>query len=386
MEKEERVVRILADLISIESVNVQLPGGQNGETAMAAYVDDFCRQLGLERVEAGGYPGRPNAVWLLRVPGATRTLMFEAHMDTVTLANMPDGTQPRLEAGRLYGRGACDTKGSLAGILCAIEELARNPQGLAANILVGGIVDEEVGATGAQLLVEAGVRPDVIVVGEPTMLRPVIAHKGVARFYIRTRGKSAHTAQPENGDNAILQMVEVIRFLESRASSTFPSLKHPLAGHPVQTLSMIRGGQQINFVPAECHLGVDRRTLPFEDPTAVLSGYREAIEDLCCEKPWIKAEITEVPILLSGLDTPPDSPIAQAALAAVRAVADADAVLAGESFGTNAARYWGIAQIPSVVLGPGDIAQAHTADEWVAVDQLEMSVSTYIELARRYRP
>lgn len=380
------VVAVLSDLIALESVNVDLPGGRAGEAAVAEYIGTFCRRLGLEPVAAGGYPGRPNAVWRLPVPGATRTLMFEAHMDTVTLANMPDGTRPRVAAGRLYGRGACDTKGSLAGMLCAVAELARNPAGLAANIVVAGVVDEEVGATGARLLVEAGLRPDAAVVGEPTLLRPVIAHKGVVRLTVRTRGRSAHTSQPENGDNAILQMVEVIRFLEEQVAPGLAALSHPLVGAPRQTVSMISGGHQLNFVPEECRIGVDRRTLPSEEPAAVLAGYREALAGLVRVRPWVQADIAAVHILMSGLDTPPDAPVVQAAVAAVQQVLAPAAVPLGAPYGTDAAMYWGLARIPCVVLGPGDIAEAHTGDEWIALDQLEAAVPVYVELARRFAP
>lgn len=381
---KSRVVQVLEDLIRLESVNVSLPGGGQGEAAVAAYVDDFCRRLGLERVEAGGYPGRPNAVWHLRISGATRSLMFEAHMDTVTLTNMPDGTEPRRDGGRLYGRGACDTKGSLAGMLCAVEELVRSPGELAADVLVAAVVDEEVGATGAQMLVEAGVRPDAIVVGEPTMLRPVVAHKGVTRFYVRTRGKSAHTSRPDLGDNAIAQMMALMRYLQEQAEPELARLSHPLVGHPVQTVSLITGGHQLNFVPEECRIGIDRRTLPFEDPADVLEWYRRTVVDICREHPWIKADIPEVHSLIWGLDTPPDSPVVQAALTAVRAVVAPDAVPLGAPYGTDAARYWGMARIPCVVLGPGDIAQAHTGSEWISVEQIEASVPIYVQLARAF--
>lgn len=381
-----RVVQVLEDLIRLESVNPALPGGQRGEVAVAAYVDEFCSRLGLERVEAGSEAGRPNAVWRLRAPNATGSLLFEAHMDTVTLANMPQGTEPKHEGGRLYGRGACDTKGSLAGMLCAVEQLAKDPAGLKADILVGGIVGEEVGCVGARLLVEAGLRPTAIVVGEPTMLRPVIAHNGVVRIFVRTRGRSAHTSQPQNGDNAIEQMLAVIRHLQQQAKPLLAGLTHPLTGHPVQTVSLISGGQQLNFVPEECRIGIDRRTLPSEDPAAVLAWYQQALADLCREQPAIKADVAEVHTLMPGLDTPPAAPVVKAAVAAVQQVFGTAAAPEGVPYGTDAAQYWGLGQIPCVVLGPGDIAQAHTDNEWIELAQLQAAVPTYVELARRFVP
>jgi acetylornithine deacetylase/succinyl-diaminopimelate desuccinylase-like protein len=380
-----RVVDILRDLVSIESVNLNLPGAAHGERAVTEYVDEFCRRLDLEPVEGGQLPdGRRNAVWLLRVPGATQTLMFEAHMDTVTLANMPDGTNPRVEGGRLYGRGACDTKGSLAAMLGAVAELAKNPQGLHANILVGGILEEETGLVGARLAMEAGLRPDGIVVGEPTMLQPVVAHKGVTRFWIQTRGQSAHTSQPEYGNSAIIQMMAVIRHLQERVAPTFAHRSHELVGNPVQTVAMIEGGHQINFVPEACRIAVDRRTLPFEDPAEVLEEYRQALAELCAEQPGVQAEIESVVSLTPGLHSPPDSDVVRAALGAARVVLGREVEPAGAPFGTDASRYWGMEKIPCVVLGPGDIAQAHTDNEWIALEQLETAVPLFVELARRF--
>ncbi|MFZ5823615.1 MAG: M20 family metallopeptidase [Bacillota bacterium] len=380
-----RVLEVLKDLVSLESVNVNLPGAVQGEREVIRYVDDFCRRLGLEPVDGGSLPdGRRNAVWRLNVPGATQTLMFEAHMDTVTLANMPDGAKPRVADGRLYGRGACDTKGSLAGMLCAVEELVRAPQGLSANILIGGMLEEETGLVGAGLAMEAGLRPDGIVVGEPTMLAPVIAHKGVARFWIKTRGRSAHTSQPQHGESAILQMLAVVRHLEEQVAPAFARRHHPLVGSPVQTVAMIEGGFQFNFVPEACRIAIDRRTLPTEDPAAVLEEYRQALADLSAAQPGIQAEIDQVVSLVWGLDSPPEAPVVQAALAAVQGVMGRPATPVGAPYGTNGSKYWGIARIPCVVLGPGDIAQAHTENEWIALEQLEASVPVYTALARQF--
>lgn len=364
-------------------MNPELPGGRRGEIEVSRYVDIFCDSLGLERVEGAGLPGRPNSVWLLRAPGAAakRTLMLEAHMDTVTLENMPDGTMPRVVGGRLYGRGACDTKGSLAAMMVAVQTLATQHRGaLPANVMLAAVVGEEVGQRGARALIDAGVRAEGAVVGEPTSLRPVIAHKGVARFQISTRGRSAHTARPEEGDNAIVQMVAVIRHLEEVLGPGLKAQSHPLCGHPVQTIAMASGGRQYNLVPDECRIFVDRRTLPDEDPVAVLEAYRAALAELVSRTPGLRAEVVSVDSLSPGLDTPPDSPIVTAARKASEQVTG-DGTPLGAPYGSDASTYWGVGRIPSVLLGPGDIAQAHTADEWIELRQLEAAVEVYVQLA-----
>lgn len=383
----ERVREILADLVAIESVNPALPGGARGEIEVARYVDVFCQRLGMRKVEAGGLPGRPNSVWALGPghPGDRRALMFEAHMDTVTLADMPDGTLPKVVDGRMYGRGACDTKGSLAAMLAAVEALALGERDrLPGPILLAAVVDEEYRQGGAAALLAAGVAPAAAIVGEPTLLRPVVAHNGVARFRIVTQGRAAHTSRPEHGRNAIVAMAELIRLIERELTPLERAREHPLCGRAVHTISLIDGGRQYNFVPDQCRIGIDRRLLPHEDPQEVLGTYRALLERFSRQHPRTPASLSEVEYLYPGMDTPVDHPVVKAARAAVKAVTGDDSV-AGAPYGTDASTYWGKGRIPCVVLGPGDIAQAHTSDEWIALDQVTQAAAVYMQIAVNFQ-
>lgn len=378
----DRVSELLCDLIAIPSVNPGLPGDGAGESALAAWVDGVCQRLGLEPIDGGGLPGRPNSVWRLRgaLSQPKATVMLEAHLDTVTLDNMPQGTHPKIRAGRIYGRGAADCKGPLAAMLMALEQLRQGP-GLPIDVLFAAVVDEELGQGGARALMNRGIRVDAAIVAEPTSLAPVVAHNGVLRFQVLTQGRTAHSSQPHLGSNAIVAMASVISALEGYARAEFAEVHHPLCGHPVQTIAMIQGGRQYNVVPDACRLYVDRRTLPQEDPVQILAQMESWLRTLPLEGLDATVELGPVDLAMPGLDTPRNHPLVEAACF----VADqmgGRGMPSGAGYGTDASTYWHVGGIPCVVLGPGDIAEAHTDSEWIAQDELRHAIPLYTQLVQ----
>lgn len=377
----QRVIELLSQLVAIDSVNPSVEGSGRGEAELASFLSGFFQRLGLEVSTQEALPGRPNVLARWRGGRSDRTLLFQSHLDTVTAANMPNGLQPRLEAGRLYGRGACDIKGATAAFLHTLELLAPYQDQLPADILYLGAVDEEIAYTGSRFFVEQGGRADAAVVFEPTGLQPVIAHKGALRVRLVTHGRSAHTARPELGENAIYQMVELIRGLRERVEARLPEVQHPLCGPATLSVSRIFGGLQINIVPPECYIDVDWRTLPSEEPLQVLERLQGFLAELNREQPGIHGEVDQLLRSYDGLDTPPDAPIARTALEACSAITG-QARPAGAPYGTDASEL--ARAIPCVVLGPGDIAQAHTSDEWVDVEQVAEAAEIYAEIAMRF--
>lgn len=381
LAREPELVTLLSELVAIESVNPALVGGQRGEVAVAAYVADYLRQLDIEPHFQPVLPGRANVLGRLR-GRHSMSLILEAHMDTVTLEPMPDALTPRIKDGRLYGRGACDDKASLAAMLYALKLLREHADGAHADVLLAATVDEEVAYRGVLALVESAPQAQGAVVGEPTELQPIVAHKGCDRFLIRTIGRAAHTSRLEEGNNAIYQMVEVVRALREQVEARLPEHAHPVAGAPTICVSVIHGGLQVNMVPAECVIEIDRRTVPGEKHADVLAEVDAVLDDLRRREPSFI--IVREPPTVSDfpLYTPPTSPIAQVALAACRAVRGT-AELGAVPFGTDASKLAELAHIPSIVLGPGDIAQAHTADEWVELAQVAQAAEIYAEIAAR---
>ncbi len=383
------VVDLLAELVAINSVNASMPGGP-GEAELAAYLGRFGRDCGAEVSTAEALPGRPNVS--LRLPAtrpdarpgeAPRRLLFDVHQDTVPVEGMTDPFTPRIEGGKMWGRGTCDTKGSLAATLIALRRLAAEGMPRRHEVTLLCTVDEEYRKRGIMHAVAGGLTAEAAIVGEPTNLRPVVAHKGALRWRLITHGRAAHTSRPENGNNAIYQMVEVIDYLRERLEPVLAAVRHPLLSPPTLTVGRIEGGVGVNIVPERCSIEIDRRTLPTEDLSAILAEIDALMADLMRTRPDVRIEREEPFLAEQGLDTPMDAAVVAALQGACRAVLGADAPVApgGVPYGTDATHLTGI---PSVVFGPGDIAQAHTADEWVELAQVESAAEILHRLSRSF--
>ena len=359
-----RVRELLAQVIRIDSVNPGADPGGAGERELAELVAATTRAMGLESELDEALPGRPNVIATLPADDAAAELLIEVHLDTVAVGG--SSLEPRFESDRVYGRGACDVKGGLAAALHALELLAAVPERRTRVVLLA-TVDEEVGFSGVSHHV-ATRRPaaDAAVVLEPTGLRIVVAHRGVLRLVLETRGLAAHTSVPERGRNAVTDMLAAVEAL--RAWNAAPGR--------VLTVSTIEGGTAVNVVPDRCRAAIDVRTRPDEDPAAVLEEIEAVLARL---GGGIDCRVAEVLLLDRGLDTPPDAAVVQAAAAALQACGrDASPELA--PYGTDASKL-ARAGVPSIVLGPGDVAQAHTDDEWVSLPEVAAAAEVYARLA-----
>lgn len=380
---EEKLVRLLNDLIAIESVNPAYPGGTRGEAAIADYVEEHCRHLGLDVTRQRVLPGRDNVVAVLRVPNARGTILFEAHMDTVALEPMGErALRPEVRDGRLYGRGACDTKGSLAAMLAALEMLRAESRDLGVNVALLAAVDEEYRYRGVLAFLDAHQPVQAAIVGEPTDLRIVVAHKGCVRWRLSTLGRAAHSSRPEEGQNAIDGMAEVLVALR-RLQSRLRERSHPLVGNPTLSVGRIWGGTGVNIVPDRCTIEIDRRTIPGESHQSVLAEFDALLDDVGSAHPMVRFEREEPYLADWTLDTPVDAPIVLAVRRACQELGLSDEPV-GVAYGTDASKLWALGRIPSIVLGPGSIAQAHTGDEYVSIAQLVTASSLYAEGVRRF--
>ncbi len=375
-----RVLEIARDLVRIGSVNPMgrsIEGPAVGEARLTARLEQLLTAIGARCRRQPVAQGRDNLVAELTWPGAARPVMLEAHQDTVPVDDMtisPFGAE--VLDGRLYGRGACDVKGGMAAILAAMERLAaERPRG-AASVVAAFTIDEESGFTGVRHLARtlpSGIR--FAVVAEPTRLEVVVAHKGLVRWRVRTRGRSCHSARPADGVNAIYRMAPVLSALEEYAAGLLVRSPHPLLGSPTLSVGIIRGGTSVNTVPGSCEVEIDRRLLPGEDPAGAVDDCRAYLAqrlpdaDLEVEPAWISDP---------ALDTPADSDAARVCLGAVRRVTGR-AEPVGVPYGTDGSKL-AEAGLPTVVIGPGDIAQAHTVDEWIEIEQLERAVEVYVQI------
>jgi acetylornithine deacetylase len=318
-------------------------------------------------------------------------LLFDAHQDTVPVDGMtiPPWT-PTIRDGRLYGRGSCDIKGGMTAMLGALVRLAEErPRGMP-TVVMACTVNEEHGFSGARALSRLWTepdggflprRPDAVVVAEPTQLNVAVAHKGMVRWRAHTRGRAAHSSRPEAGDNAIYKMSRVLDALAAYQRDIVGQLaEHPLCGRPTLNVGTIHGGLSVNTVPAECTIEIDRRIVPGEDPA---TAHRQVGEYLAKTLgPDLVVE-HEPPFMQSpGLSDANSAQLAERMSAAAREVAGRGERI-GVAFGTNAAII-AAGGMPAVVFGPGDIAQAHTADEWLPLDELAPASEAYYRFARNW--
>ncbi|MCC6589872.1 MAG: M20 family metallopeptidase [Bryobacterales bacterium] len=367
-----RVLSVLADLIRIKSIN---PAYDNGvsEAAMAAYVKKFFEPLGLETWEQEAYPGSPNLI--VRLPGESRRkVILEAHMDTASINGMTiDPFDPVIKNGLMYGRGSCDTKAGLAGMMVAMAELAEQGIKPPHEVWLCAAADEEYSFRGvlklcAELKKEAD--PAVAaIVAEPTELRLVIASKGVLRWKVNTRGRAAHSSKPHLGVNAIENMSRLVLAL-AEENRKLAEHKHPLLGPGTLNVGVIHGGVQVNFVPDWCTVEIDRRLLPGEDSAAVHEYYGRFFDSLGFNA-W-----QEAPMLADeALNTAPGQAMVRCASQVLNGIG-LDGEPVGVPYGSDASKLARIG-VPSIIYGPGSIDQAHAAVEWVDCRQVEQATDFY---------
>ena len=364
------MVRLLRDLIALPTVNPAfLPDGdpRTGEARAADFVAATAAHAGLEIEFQPVSAGRRNVIARLRPSGRTRRrVLLAPHLDTVGEPALDAQLSPRIASGRVWGRGACDTKGCVAAMLSAVLRVAAaGPRPKETELVFLGLVDEENGQTGSRAYAKLAGKPEyraqLAVVGEPTRLEVVTAHKGDVWLRLRTRGKAAHGATPHLGVNAVHLMARVVDVLETTYRAQLSRKSHPLLGAPTINVGSIRGGTQPNIVPSECVIAIDRRTLPGEKENGVrreitkvlrqagLSATFDTLRTASCEALETDPALPEVAALLKAAG--------RERTVGVHYFCDAAPLSAGG--------------IPAVVFGPGDIAQAHTSAEWISIASLE---------------
>ncbi len=359
------VVQLLRELIALPSVNLAFQPDVpewTGEARVADCLQAHAEKAGLACAWQEVLPGRRNLIVTLPARDRARgRVIFAPHLDTVGVESAKQ-LKPALKQGRLHGRGACDTKGSVAAMFSAVLEIARSDaRPRQTEVLFVGLVDEENAQAGSRAFARRKVKADLAIVGEPTENRLVTAHKGDLWLKLHTRGRAAHGAKPELGDNAVTKAARAVTTLEGAYAQELRARPHPLLGPATISVGMIRGGVQANIVPDHCEIVIDRRTIPGERDAAVR---REIVARLRREGCVVELESTKTGIC-PPLETDVDRPLVNQLM---RSLGQRGPL--GVDYFCDAA-ILAAGGIPSVVFGPGNIAQAHTRDEWVAVASLE---------------
>ncbi|HJR93873.1 MAG TPA: M20/M25/M40 family metallo-hydrolase [Gaiellaceae bacterium] len=369
------VAELAAQLVAIESINPDIVAGGSGELGVARFVAEWSERAGLETTLSELAPGRANVVAVARGSGGGRSLMLNAHLDTVGVAGMTDPFVPRLENGRLYGRGAQDMKGSLAACLLAAVDAKR--RGLRGDVIVTAVADEEFASIGTEAIA-AGVRADAAIVTEPTDLQVAVAHRGFVHLEVEVHGRAAHGSRPELGIDAIAKMGRVLVGIEQLDARLRAAPAHPLLGGGSVHASLIQGGQEFSSYPARCALQAERRTIPGESAELAERELLEIVARAGEGDPDFRAEV-RAPISREPFEVAEDAEIVESVRRhATRVLGSAPATV-GVPFWADSALL-ASAGIPTVVFGPSGEG-LHSEVEWVDVASLERCVEIYSAVA-----
>ncbi len=455
LSRRDELLKFTQDLIAIES-HRDAPGR---ETQIGRFLVGWFRDRGIDAELQPVDAERANVI--ARIPGGGGpNVILNGHLDTVPAGTMPDAFTPRIENGMLWGRGACDMKGSIAAMCVAMATLhrdkalersfapqgdgeaslrpsrivgtgapgrsfapqrdgeaslrqagvedaarrgnaeaslrsvgepakgesqtaVRSPPGLRGDLIFAGTVDEESGSLGAKVLIEAGITADYAIVGEPTSLRVAVAHKGSCFIKVSLTGRGAHGSCPEQGINAASYAARIVAVVEDELRPRLAERTHPFLGSSTVSVGRICGGMQPNIVAETCEIEIDRRYLPGE--ASPVPEIREIVAAICDRVEGLGYDVVEMPMTSKvphvPLGTPPDSRLARAAMETCR-----QAGLPAEPVGVA---YWSDGGhlaangIETIVLGPGDIVNAHGPQDHVVIEELSAAVNLYREIALR---
>ena len=359
------VVELLQALVRIPSVNPHGEPGTDGvgEKRIAAWLADFLRDSGATVELREVLPDRPNVVarWPSSTPGKPR-ILFAPHTDTVSVEGMTiDPFGAELRDGKIWGRGASDTKGPMASMLWALRESRDLLPRLGHEIWFAGLMSEETDQHGSRALAREE-HFDFVIAAEPTGLDVVHTHKGSAFFNLRTTGLAGHASRPDLGDNAIDKMLDVLAVIRTEFAADFARQRDPLLGASTLSIGTIRGGSKTNVIPDSCSASVDMRFVPAHYDPGLIEKFRQRLELVC---PGVEISATPAPPLYTDPSHPLIAKLGECGAKPVGAPWFCDACFFAER------------GMPAVALGPGTILQAHTNDEHIAIADLEKGVEFF---------
>lgn len=374
------LIHTLSDLVRINSVNPVLVPGAPGEGEIARYVATWLGDAGLEVLIDEPEAGRPSVAARLPGTGGGRSLMLNAHMDTVGVEGMAEPWSGAVRDGKLYGRGAYDMKGSLAACMAAAKVLARQTPRLRGDLVVAAVADEEYGSIGTAGLLKR-VHTDAAIVTEPTSLRVCRAHKGYLWIEVEVQGRAAHGSRFDLGIDANLRMGRFLVALEGLERELRARPPHPLVGPPSLHAALLEGGTGLSTYAALSRVRIERRTIPGETEAGavaeidgLLAGLRKADPSLVISRKTFFSR--------DSFEIGPEAGIVQALDAAARSVLPEPPPHVGDTPWMDSA-LTAAAGIETVVFGPHGTG-AHANEEWVDVESVAATASVLVETARAW--
>src|SRR3954454_12420266 len=370
------VAALVADLVAVDSVNPSLVEGGAGEAAIARFIAEWAVANGLEARLLEETPGRPSVLVTAKGTGGGRTLLLCGHTDTVNVEGMSDPHSPRIDGDRLWGRGAYDMKAGVAAALIAARDAAA--RGLAGDVVVAAVADEEHSSIGVQECLRA-VTADAAIVTEPTEMEVIVAHKGFVWAEVEVTGVSAHGSRPHLGVDAIVKMGPILTEL-GRLDVALGERTHPLLGRGSVHASVIEGGVELSSYPGKCVLGIERRTLPGETEADIERELDALLERCRTADPELVVQQRTL-LVREPFEVDAESEFVHAVRESATEVLGSAPEIACASYWADAA-FISAAGIPTVMFGPSGEG-AHAIEEWVSLGDTEAVTRTLIALAAR---
>lgn len=368
------VEQTLIDMVQINSINPSLGADGKGEAEIGVYVADKLKELGLEVTTYPIAPNRVNVVTVLRGTGDSengRSLLLNAHMDTVGVDGMADPFGAVVKNGRLYGRGAQDMKASLAAMLGVAKALVDGGVQLAGDLWITAVADEEYASIGTEHLIktiaENNAVIDAAIVTEPTDMALCRAHRGFIWYEVETIGRAAHGSRYADGIDANMRMGRFLGRLDKLEQELRQRPPHPLAGPPSLHASILRGGKEISVYAASSRLTMERRTIPGETVAQATAELQAIIDQLAAEDDTFKAAV-KATFWREPFEIDKDAPIVQTLDSVMADHLGNASAHTGQTFWTDAALL-SEAGIDTVLLGPVG-AGLHSVEEWVDVQSV----------------
>jgi acetylornithine deacetylase len=374
------ILATLARLVQINSINPTLSPGAPGEAEIAAFIAGSLRGRGLTAEILEPAPGRTSVLGRLAGAGGGRSLMLNAHCDTVDVPGMAEPFSGAIRDGKLYGRGSYDMKGSLAACMAAAKALKDSGAALRGDLFVAAVADEEYGSLGTSDMLNH-VKVDGAIVTEPTALDVCLAHKGYLWIQVDVTGRAAHGSKFQFGIDANMKMGQLLARLSELERDLRARPPHPLVGPPSLHAAMLNGGSGLSTYAASCTLQIERRTVPGETARQATAEIQAIVDSLAATDPDFHASVNTF-FVRDPFEVPPQARVVQAvdrAAAKVRGVAPAHI---GDTPWMDAALLQA-AGVETVVFGAAG-AGAHSDVEWVDVESVVQLAEILAEAALDY--
>lgn len=378
--QEAELVEYCREMVRIKSVN---PPGD--EMAMAEYVANVLKSIGLEVKLLKHSSSRASVLAILRGSGQVPALLYSAHLDTVPLGAEQWIHEPFAAEtldGKIWGRGSADMKGGLAALLVMAKIMANSGLSIKGDLIFAITAGEEIDSLGAKSVASyPGLGPvQAIIVPEPSYNDIYIAEKGALWLEISTYGKTAHGSMPALGKNAVMMMVELIKGLEK---ISIPFESHAMLGGFSMSINTISGGIKTNVVPDRCVVSIDMRTVPGQDHHDIMARFQGLIKDLGKHDPDFKAAI-DISNDRPPIETSPEEPVVKMMVDIVADITGELPIPKGVNYYTDAATLTPAFKAPMIICGPGHPGLAHQPNEYVEIEKLVQAAKIYTAATHQF--